>query len=85
MHKGMMVKEAREAQGLTQSELGARAKVAQSAISAIETGRYGMGVTWAHQIGCALNIPPADLITWPDDAEPGAGAKEKETDDANTT
>ncbi len=65
-HKGHQVRAARIACELTQLDLERITGVPRSAISAIENGRWGLGKHWAVKLGAALNIPPAELIDWPE-------------------
>lgn len=59
----------RELQGLTQSELGRRTGIAQSAISAFESGAQEMGLKRVKVLAEALGVHPA-VIAFPDYEEP---------------
>ena len=74
-HKGELVRQRRLERGWTQVELEQHSGVPAPAISAIETGRYGLGKKWATDLGTALDIPPADLIDWPEPQSPTDAAR----------
>ena len=74
-HKGELVRQRRLELDWTQAELERRSGVPATAISAIETGRYGLGKKWATDLGAALGIAPADLIDWPEPQSPTDAAR----------
>jgi transcriptional regulator with XRE-family HTH domain len=62
---GEALKIARELQGYSQSELARKTGIAQSALSALESGRTEMGVRRAKTLAAALGVHPA-VIAFPD-------------------
>ena len=62
---GEALKIARELQGLSQSELARRTGIAQSALSALESGDTEMGVKRAKKLAAVLGVHPA-VIAFPD-------------------
>jgi ribosome-binding protein aMBF1 (putative translation factor) len=54
---GIAIRDAREAVGVTQTELAARMHVAQSAVSRIEAGRTNVTVVMLARIAEALGTP----------------------------
>ena len=57
---GELIRQSREAQGLTQKQLAKRAKTSQSAISRIEDADYdGLKLETLERIAQALNMPLA--------------------------
>jgi len=54
---GIAIRDAREAAGVTQTELAARMGVAQSAVSRIEAGRANITVEMLTRIAAALGAP----------------------------
>lgn len=67
---GRALQIARELQDLTQSELARRTGIAQSAISAFESGAQEMGLKRVRVLADALGVHPA-VIAFPD-YEPSA-------------
>ncbi len=57
LRTGIAVRDAREAAGLTQTELAVRMGVAQSAVSRIEAGRANVTVDMLARIAVALGAP----------------------------
>ena len=57
LRTGIAVRDAREAAGLTQTELAIRMGVAQSAVSRIEAGRANVTVDMLARIAVALGAP----------------------------
>ena len=62
---GEALKIARELQGLSQSELARRTHIAQSALSAIESGETELGLKRVAVLAKALKVHPA-VIAFPD-------------------
>ena len=62
---GEALRIAREFQGLSQSELARQTGIAQSAISAFESGREEMGIKRVKTLAAALRVHPA-VIAFPD-------------------
>lgn len=62
---GRALQIARELQEMTQSELARRTKIAQSAISAFESGAQEMGLKRVKVLAEALGVHPA-VIAFPD-------------------
>jgi transcriptional regulator with XRE-family HTH domain len=62
---GKALKIARELQGLSQSDLSKMTGIAQSAISAFESGREEMGIKRVKMLAAALRVHPA-VIAFPD-------------------
>ena len=56
------LREAREAKGLTQVELAAKARIPQQTISRIELGSKLMNLNILHKIAKALGVKAADLL-----------------------
>ena len=59
---GDSVRIAREMLEWSQNELGAKAKIPQSTISAIESNRVPLGVERAKKLAIALKVHPAVLL-----------------------
>ncbi len=51
------LKELREAEGLTQKDVGARVGVSRQAINAIETGRFDPSIWLAHDLAKLFGMP----------------------------
>jgi transcriptional regulator with XRE-family HTH domain len=62
---GVALRVVRELQGLSQSELARRTGIAQSAISAFESGVQEMGIRRVKVLAEALGVHPA-VIAFPD-------------------
>lgn len=59
---GLRLQHAREARGLTQAELAARAGYSQSAVAGWESGRRSCRVETLERLAAAMDVPLADLV-----------------------
>lgn len=74
---GRALQIARELQELTQSELARRTGIAQSAISAFESGAQEIGLKRVRVLAEALGVHPA-VIAFPDYEVPSSGKRRAE-------
>ncbi|MGH7284609.1 MAG: helix-turn-helix domain-containing protein [Polyangiaceae bacterium] len=74
-----MVREAREANEMTQAELATATDIAQPTISSIEAGRIELGVARAKRLALALHVHPSVLLfpQWDEDVKEHEEAKRK--------
>ena len=66
MTGGEKIRAERLQRNLTQRDLERMTGIRDTTLSAIETGRHGIGRRWAALLGLALDIDPSELITFPD-------------------
>jgi transcriptional regulator with XRE-family HTH domain len=59
---GTMIRRLREVQGLSQTDLAAKAGVAQSAVSQIEAGKRLVNLNTLYRLGSALGFPASRLL-----------------------
>ena len=75
---GKALRIARELQGLSQSQLARKTGIAQSALSALESGDTEMGLKRARVLARALGVHPA-VIAFPDWNAPIVDLSERRT------
>ncbi|MDR1795854.1 MAG: helix-turn-helix transcriptional regulator [Clostridiales Family XIII bacterium] len=59
-----LVRELREARGLTQKELGEMVGVSRQAINAIETGKFDPSIWLAYDLGRLFGLPIEELFVF---------------------
>lgn len=70
------LREVRQAKGLSQVELGQRAKVRQATISALESGRVrNLDLDVLDRLAAALGVQPVLLLGWDQGQPPKKGGR----------
>jgi transcriptional regulator with XRE-family HTH domain len=74
---GQTVRDRREAQGLSQEALAARAQIHRTYVSSIELGKVRLGLDAAKKVADGLGVALSDLIVEAEAAASGRHARSK--------